>query len=195
MRGRGHREIVVIILRRPRVVGIRVHLGVSVPEVAAHEVIVAASALRVQLLLNPAVEHHRLGDRDRLGVREDLPVGPVLQSPDVDRPVDHRHRVTHLARGPYHGRNVAHGVEPRVDLLAGVRVTRRGALRLRLPRLLPLPPLLAALRLVRFDDRHCYVFARLATVLGCVMVPDVPVQVVLTSKQRLAVFAGKRFLI
>lgn len=191
---------IVVLLRREFIVGIRVHSGIPILEATAHKIIVAAGALRVQLLLDSTVNHYSFGDWDWYRIRERLLVGPVLESPNVDRSVDHRHRVAHLTSGLYYRRDIAHGIQPGVDLInVGTRKRRgdlAGTFRLRSPRLFLSRSLLIVLRRaasrVRFDDRR---FACLATKILGMMVPDVPVQVVLASEWRLAVLTGERLLV
>lgn len=199
-----------VLLRRELIARIGIDFGVSVFEIAVHEVVVTAGALRIQLLLDSAVQHRRLGDGNRLRVWEHLSVAAFLWPPDVDGPVDHRHRVAHLARGLDHGRDVTHGIQARINLIAvrarerAVRGNFSGALRTHSPRFLLLLPRLLIAASCRAASSRCFsndrrwrLTLRLQAGTGVLrmVVSYVPIQVVFASELRLAVLAGERLLV
>lgn len=194
MRRRGRSGTVS--LRRRLAVGIRarrVQPGGSVLQVTAHEVIAAIGALRIYLLFDLGVQYYRIGDWNRFDEREHLLVGPLFRT--LNGAIDHRYRVTHLAGGYYHGCDIAHEVQPRVDLISRTRGHRSdlvGILRLCLLRFLPLPSALRRVASILFGDLP---LARLAAHIFRMMMPNVPIQIVLAPEQRLAVPAGEWFLI
>lgn len=88
------------------------------------KIILTDVALRVQFRFDPFVYHDSFSCRNRFHIRERFlrHVGVLCVPSSYRRSVDHWHGVAHLPGRSYHRRHVAHGVQPRLNLLQRICV-------------------------------------------------------------------------